>query len=90
MSMHTIFILMKNGEVLAIAPGLTPDGALEFFNEGQGWNRQTGQVFACHMSETAADEVWTAFYDKPSIGKPTAATLVKRYSSYMNHVSDVT
>lgn len=90
MSMHTIYVLMKDGEVRDMAPSLAADAALEFFKNAYIWNGQTGQVYACHMSDSAAQEVRATFFDPPSKGKPTAATLIKRYSSYMNHCADVT
>ena len=89
--MSTIYILMKDGEVKNIAPSSNADQALEFFQNFHDWNgHSTGQVFACHMSETAAQEVRDALEAKPSVGKATAATLAKRYSSSMNHCADVT
>ena len=91
MSMHTIYVLMKAGEVRDMAPSLAAGQALEFFKNAYIWNGQTGQVYACHMSDSAAQEVREAFYNnKPGTLKQTpASTLIKRYSSYMNHCADV-
>lgn len=90
MTMSTIYILMKDGEVVDVAPSLSADQALEFFNNANIWSSKTGQIFACHMSDSAAREVREAFYAGPSKGKASAATLAKRYSSTMNHCGDVT
>ena len=54
MSMHTIYVLMKDGEVRDMAPSLAAGQALEFFKNAYIWNGQTGQVYACHMSDSAA------------------------------------
>lgn len=89
MSMNTIYVLMKDGEVVDIAPSLAADQALEFFKNGYTWNGLRGQVYACKMSDTAALEVRDAFFSPPSKGKVSAGTLVKRYSQQLNHCADV-
>ena len=88
--MHTIYILMKDGEVVDISPATSPDTALEFFKNSYVWSGKTGQVYAAHMSDTAAQDVREAFQNGKSLNKASAATLVKRYSSYLNHCADVT
>jgi diketogulonate reductase-like aldo/keto reductase len=97
MSMHTIYILMKDGDVVSMSPSLSADEAVRYFQnqwlkpnsyDPLGGEKVTGQVYACHMSQTAAKEVWDAF--KTHNKKTPASVLVKRYSSYMNHCADVT
>ena len=86
--MSTIFVLLKDGQVMDVAPTLAADEALRFFQQGSYYNGNIGQIFACHMSESAAFEVRAAFLERNP--KTPASVLVKRYSSYLNHVGDVT
>jgi hypothetical protein len=89
MTMSTIYALIRDSVVLAVAESIDPQTAIEQLK----W--VAGEVYACRISDSAAMEVREAV-NGPSgavtrgVPKTSALALLKRYSLSMSKVADIT
>lgn len=94
MSFHTIFVLIKNGQVQDVSPFLSADKSIEWWVFAD----KPAEVWACRVSESAAAEIKNCFAGDPidplanyKVTKRNTdpLKLLKMYSHSMTKVHDL-
>ena len=87
MTMNTIFILVKDGELKEVAPSFNPDDALRHFTwASQGGN--TGEMYAVRCSDSVAVQLRTMASEVPK--RKAALQLAKSLAYSLTKCADIT
>lgn len=84
MSFSTVYVLFQGPKVVKVAISLDPQTAIDWLKYSP--NFLTGELYACHMSDSAAVEV----SETCERDGAKAAILCRRYSHSMMKCADLT
>lgn len=89
MTMSTIYVLVRDREVIAVAESTDPSTAVAQLS------RRKGEVYACRLSDSAAAQVRDAVLSPKGnvtrgVAPTTPLSLLKMYSQAMVKVADST